>query len=72
MELFCRNSPRVTTVGCFRRGTLSLTFDGILNVALSEEEVSTTLVTQENRELLLRPNSTDSHQTQIQEDEILD
>ena len=44
-------------------------FDGILNVTLSEE-VSTTGVTQGNLELVLRPNSADSHQTQIQEDEI--
>ena len=44
-------------------------FDGILNVTLSEE-VSTTGVTQGNLELLLRPNSADSHETQIQEDEI--
>ena len=47
-------------------------FDGILNVTLSEEKVSTTGVTQGNLELLLRPNSPDSHQTQIQEGEILD
>ena len=47
-------------------------FDGILKVTLSEEKVSTTGVTQGNLELLLRPNSPDSHQTQIQEDEIMD
>ena len=47
-------------------------FDGILNVALSEEKVSTTGVTQGNIELLLHPNSTDSYQTQTQEYEILD
>ena len=47
-------------------------FDGILNVTLSKEKVSTTWVTQGNLELLLRVNSPDSHQTQIQEDEILD
>ena len=46
-------------------------FDGILNVTPSEE-VSTTGVIQGNLELLLRPNSPDSHQTRIQEDEILD
>ena len=46
-------------------------FDGILNVTLSEE-VSTTGVTQGNLKLLLRPNSPDSHQKQIQEYEILD
>ena len=59
----------VEAVGCFRRGTPSLMFDGILNVTPSEE-VSTTGVTQGNLELLLRPNSADSYQTQIQEDEI--
>ena len=47
-------------------------FDGILNVTLSEEKVSTTRVTQGNLELLLRPNFPDSHQTQIQEYKILD
>ena len=47
-------------------------FDGILNVTLSEEKVSTTGVTQGIIELLLHPNSPDSHQTQIQEYEILD
>ena len=45
-------------------------FDGILIVTLSEEMVSTTGVTQGDLELLLRPNSPDSHQTQIQECEI--
>ena len=38
-------------------------FDGILNVTLSEE-VSTTGVTQGNLELLLLPDSLNSHQTQ--------
>ena len=38
-------------------------FDGILNVALSEEKVTTTVVTQGTLKLLLRPNSPDSHQT---------
>ena len=47
-------------------------FYGILNVTLSEEKVSTIVVTQGNLEFLLRPNSTDSHQTQIQEYKILD
>ena len=47
-------------------------FDRILNVTLSEEKVSTIGVTQGNQESLLRPNSPDLHQTQIQEDEILD
>ena len=47
-------------------------FDGILNVTLSSERVSTTGVTQGNLELLLRLDSPDSNQTQIQEDEILD
>ena len=55
----------------FCRGAPSLMFDGILNVTLSEE-VSTIGVTQGNIELLLHPNSPDSHQTQIQEYEILD
>ena len=72
MEFFCGNSLRVKAVGCFRRGAPSLMFDGILNVALSEEKVSTTGVTQGNIELLLHPNSPDSHQTQTQEYEILD
>ena len=40
-------------------------FDGILNVTLYEENISTTGVTHENLKLLLRPNSPDSHQTQI-------
>ena len=71
MKLFCGNSVRVKTVGCFHRGAPSL-FDGILNVTLSEEKVSTTGVTQRNLELLLRPNSPDSQQTQIQEYKILD
>ena len=39
-------------------------FDGILNETLSEEKVSTTGVRQENLELILPPNSIDSHQTQ--------
>ena len=47
-------------------------FDGIVNVIPSEEKVSTTGVTLGNLELLLRSNSPDSHQTEIQEDEILD
>ena len=47
-------------------------FDGILNVTSSEEKVSTTGVAQGNLDLLLRHNSPDSDQTQIQEDEILD
>ena len=46
-------------------------FAAVLNVTLSEE-VSTTGVTQGNLELLLPPNSPDSHHTQIQYDEILD
>ena len=54
--------------GCLLRGAPSLMFDGIPNVTLSEEKVSTTGVTQGNLELLLCPNSPDSHQTQIQED----
>ena len=55
MKLFCRNSVRVKTVGCFHRGAPSL-FDGILNVTLSEEKFSTTGVTQGNLELLLHPD----------------
>ena len=47
-------------------------FDGILNLTLSEQKVSTTGVALGNHELLLRHKSPDSHQTQIQEDEILD
>ena len=47
-------------------------FDGILNVTLSEEKISTTGVAQGNLKLLFRPNSPVSHQTQIQEDKILD
>ena len=39
---------------------------------MSEEKVFTTRVTQGNLEPLLRPNSPDSHQAQIQEHEILD
>ena len=64
MELFCKNSQRVKPVGCFRRRTPSLIFDVILNVTLFEEKVSSTGVTQGNLELLLTPNSLDSHQTQ--------
>ena len=70
MELFCGNSLCVKAVGCIRSGAPSLMFDGILIVSLSE--VSTTGVTQGNLELLLRLNSPDLHQTQIQEYEILD
>ena len=55
-----------------RRGAPSLMFDGILNVTLFEEKVTTTVVTQGTLKLFLRRNSPDSHQTQIQEDEILD
>ena len=47
-------------------------FGRILDVTLSEEKVSTTGVAQGNLEILLRPNSPDSYQTQIQEYEILD
>ena len=71
MEPFCRNSQLVEPVGCFRRGVLSLMFDGILNVTLSEK-VSTTGVTQGNLELPLLSNSLNSHQTQNQSDEICD
>ena len=72
LELFCGNSLRVKAVDCFSRGAPSLMFDGILNVTLSEKKLFTTRVIQRNLELLLRPNSLDSHQTQIQEHEILD
>ena len=61
MELFCGNSLRVKVDGCFSRRAPLLTFDGVLNVTLSEVKVSITGVTQGNRELLLRPNSPDSH-----------
>ena len=71
MELFCRNGQRVKAVGCFRRGAPSLMFDRILNATLSEEKVSASGVTQGNLELLLPPNSPDSHQTPKQ-DGILD
>ena len=47
-------------------------FDWILNAALSEEKVSTNGVTQGNLELPLPLNSLGSHQTQKQQDEILD
>ena len=59
--LFCRNSQRVKTIGCFRGGAVSLMFDRILNATLSEEKVSTTRVTEGNLELPLSPNSLDSH-----------
>ena len=71
MEIFWGNSLHVKAIGCFCRGAPSLMFDGILNVTLSEE-VSTTGVTLGNLKLLLHYNSPDSHQTQIQEDEIFD
>ena len=69
---FCTNSQRVKTVGCFHRGAPSLMFDRVLNATLSEEKVSFTGVTQGNVELLLPSNSLDSHQTQQQQNEILD
>ena len=72
VELFYKNILRVKAVGCFCRGAPLLIFDRILNVTLSEEKVSTIGATQGNQESLLRPNSPDSPQTQIQEDEILD
>ena len=72
MELFCGNSQRVMAIDCFCRGVPSLMFDGVQNVALSEEKVSTTAVTQGNLEILLAPNSIDLHQTKKQQDEILD
>ena len=72
VELFCRNSLHVKAVECFHRGAPSLMFDGILNVTLSEKKASNTGVTQGNLKFLLRTDSPDSHQTQIQEDETLD
>ena len=55
----------VKAVDGFRRGALSLIFKGVLNATLSGE-VSATGITQGKLELLLPPNSPDSHQTQIQ------
>ena len=72
VELFCGNSLCVKTVCFFRRGAPSLMLDGILNVTLSEEKVSTIGVTQGNLALFLCPKSPDSQQTQIQEYEVLD
>ena len=66
LEHFCRNSQRVKAVGCFSRGAPALMFDGVLNTTLSEEKVSTTVVTQGNLELPLLPSSLDSHQTEKQ------
>ena len=57
VELFCGYSQRVKVVGHFRRRTPSLMFDRILNATLSEEKVSTTVVTQGNIEFPLPPNS---------------
>ena len=57
---FCGNSQGVKAVGYFRGGAVSLMFDRILNVTLSEEKVSTTRVTEGNLELPLSPNSLDS------------
>ena len=62
--IFCGNSQRVKAVGCFRVGAPSLMFDKILNATLSEKKLSTTGVTQGNRELSLPRNSLDSHQIQ--------
>ena len=59
MELFCGNSVHVNTVGVFRRGVPSLMFDGVLNVTLSEEKVSSPGTRQGDLELLLPPNSPD-------------
>ena len=59
MNLFCVNKQRVKLVGCFHTGAPSLMFDGILNMTLSEEEVSTTGITEENLKLPLPPNSLD-------------
>ena len=65
MELFCGNSLCAKAACYFCRGAPSLMFDGIINVNLSEEKVSTTGVIQGDLELLLRLNSPGSHQTQI-------
>ena len=65
MEPFYGNSTRVKPVDCFRRGALSLMFDGFLNVDLCED-VSSTGITQRNLELRLPTGSLDSHQTQEQ------
>ena len=48
------------SVDCFRRGASLLIFDRILNMILLED-LFTTWVTQGNLELLLPPNSLDSH-----------
>ena len=65
MEPFSGNTIRVKPVDCFRRGALSLMFDGFLNVGLCED-VSSTGITQRNLELRLANDSLDSHQTQEQ------
>ena len=65
MEPFYGNSTCVKPVDCFRRGALSLMFDGFLNVDLCED-VSSTGITQRNLELRLPTDSLDSHQTQEQ------
>ena len=54
---------RVKAVGCFCKGAPSLMFVGILNATLSEK-VSTTGAAYKNLEVLMLPNSLDSHQTQ--------
>ena len=51
---------RVKAVGCFCRGAPLLMFDGILNATLSEKVSG--VVTQENLELPLLPNSLHSNQ----------
>ena len=63
VEPFCGNSQHIKIVGCFRRGTLLLMFNGILSATLSKEKISTTGVTQGNLELLLPPFFPVSHQT---------
>ena len=62
VEIFCKNSHRIKTVLCFRKGAASLMFDGVQNATLSEENVSTTVVTQGNLELPLPLNSLDLHE----------
>ena len=71
-EIFYGSSVRLKGIGYFRRRAPLLMFYGILNVTVSEENVSTIGVSKGNHELLLRPNSPNSHQTQIQEYEVLD
>ena len=65
--LFCGSSQHVKVAGCFCRKAPSLMFDVVLNATRSEENISTTGVTQENLKLPLPPNSLDSFQKQNSE-----